>query len=203
MTKPSDVFDRDHEWGALVEFVASGRPGAALGLVYGRRRQGKTYLLEALAELSGGPYVAALEQSSTQNLARAAEAYQRASGARGRVVFSTWEQAFEALLSLGEGVAEPVLVVIDELPYLLGAAPEIPSVLQVLLGPRSAAAKRYRTRLVLCGSALSIMSGLLSGTAPLRGRANLELMVHPFSYRDAARFWGTAGDPELSMVLHA
>ena len=28
-------------------------------------------------------------------------------------------------------------------------------------------------------------------------------MVHPFSYREAADFWGTAGDPELSVMLHA
>ena len=43
--------------------------------------------------------------------------------------------------------------------------------------------------------------GLLSGRAPLRGRAGLELVVHPFGYRDAAVFWGL-GDPRLAMQVH-
>jgi hypothetical protein len=43
---------------------------------------------------------------------------------------------------------------------------------------------------------------LLAGHAPLRGRASLELLVHPFGYRDAARFWGAA-DPELAALLHS
>ena len=197
MAKPSDVFDREHEWSALERFASSERAGATLGLVYGRRRQGKTYLLEALVEVVGGTYVTALEQSAAQNLARFAAAYQRAEHTQGRIVFASWEEALSALLSL-DG-----LVVIDELPYLLQTAPELPSVLQALLSPRSPVARQSRTRLVLCGSALSTMRGLLAGSAPLRGRAALELMVHPFSFHDAARYWGTALDPELSVMLHA
>ena len=33
---------------------------------------------------------------------------------------------------------------------------------------------------------MSVMGGLLSGPAPLRGRAGLELIVQPFGYREAA-----------------
>lgn len=202
MTKPPDVYDRDREWEALDRFVGSDRPGTTLGLVYGRRRQGKTYLLESLVEAAGGTYVAALEQSTTQNLARLADAYRRASGTAGQVVFPTAEAAFAALLSLGEGAASPRLLVVDELPYLLGGFPELPSVLQDLLRPRSGAGVRSRTRLVLCGSALSAMRGLLGGSAPLRGRASLELMVRPFSFRDVAGFWGI-DDPAAAVMVHA
>lgn len=46
------------------------------------------------------------------------------------------------------------------------------------------------------------MGQLLAGQAPLRGRASLELLVRPFSYRDAARFWG-AEDPRLAVLLHS
>ena len=203
MDKPSDVFDRDREWASLERFVAADRRGATLGLVYGRWRQGKTYLLQALVEAASGTYVTSLQQSAEQNLARFAAGYQVATGARGRVAFSNWEEAFSALLSLGEGAKTPVLVVVDEFPYLLVSNPEIPSLLQALLSPRGVPARHHLTRLVLCGSALSTMRGLLTGTAPLRGRASLELMVHPFSYREAADFWGTAGDPKLSVMLHA
>ena len=49
---------------------------------------------------------------------------------------------------------------------------------------------------------MSVMGGLLSGRAPLRGRAGLELLVHPFGYRDAARFWEIS-DPRLALLVHA
>src|ERR1019366_4990702 len=42
----------------------------------------------------------------------------------------------------------------------------------------------------------------LSGRAPLRVRAGLELLVHPFGYRDAARFWEIS-DPRLAVLVHA
>ena len=45
-------------------------------------------------------------------------------------------------------------------------------------------------RLILCGSAISVMADLLSGTRALRGRAALDLRVRPFGYRDARRYWG-------------
>jgi hypothetical protein len=49
---------------------------------------------------------------------------------------------------------------------------------------------------------MSVMGGLLSGSASLRGRAVFELIVHPFGYRDAARFWGIT-DPKLAVLVHS
>jgi hypothetical protein len=37
--------------------------------------------------------------------------------------------------------------------------------------PRAFAGRRSRARILLCGSAMSVMGGLLAGNAPLRGRA--------------------------------
>lgn len=203
LRKPADVFDRRHEWAALDGFVNSGRAGASLALVYGRRRQGKTYLLEALVEAAGGFYWPALRQSATQNRERLAAHYQAFTGGRAGVRFSTWEEAFGALLALGEEAPAPVPIVVDELSYLLEGDPSIPSVLQALLRPRGPAARGWRARLILCGSALSTMRGLLAGTAPLRGRADMEMVVHPFGYRDAAEFWGVARQPDLAVRLDA
>ena len=47
------------------------------------------------------------------------------------------------------------------------------------------------------------MRGLLAGSAPLRGRAKLELLVQPFDFRDAADFWDVLDEPELAFRLHA
>lgn len=47
------------------------------------------------------------------------------------------------------------------------------------------------------------MRRLLDGTAPLRGRAQLDLMLRSFRFRDAAEFWGLAGRPEVAFRLNA
>ncbi len=201
MRKPADVFDRTHEWDRLAQFCTKVAPGTRLGLVYGRRRQGKTYLLDALAEASGGFYFAGLQQTGRQNLNDLARRYAHYVGSRAEVTFPDWDAALDALLALGDN--EPTLVVIDELPYLLADAPELPSLLQRKLGPRTEVARHYKTRLVLCGSAFATMQELLTENAPLRGRANLEMVVHPFDYRDAARYWGVSADPALAVRLHA
>jgi uncharacterized protein len=61
---------------------------------------------------------------------------------------------------------------------------------------------RSRTRLLLCGSAMSFMGRLLSGTAPLLGRAGLEMIVPTLDYRLAAQFW-EIGDPQLAVLLYS
>lgn len=203
MQKPPWLFDRDEEWRALTRFAASRGQGASLGLVYGRRRQGKTYLLETLAHQYDGFYVSALQQSGAQNRRRLASLIQQFTGARLVPALDTWEDAMQAVLALGEERTRPVVAVLDEFPYLVDSAPELPSILQDLLRPRGAAATSWPTRLILCGSAISTMSGLLAGSAPLRGRAALELVVHPFGYRDAASFWGVTGDLDVAFRLHA
>ena len=196
------MFDRAGEWQELSDFVGAGRSGSALALVYGRRRQGKSFLLDAVTEAAGGFMFTGLEQSATQNLARLAEEYGRFTGSPAPVRFDTWAQAITALMTLGADRPEPIPVVLDEFPYLLNGAPELPSLIQDAFRPRSEAVTTWRTRLVLCGSALSVMRGLLAGTAPLRGRASLELMVHPFGFRQAAEFWGV-DDWDVAARLHA
>ncbi|MCP3819476.1 ATP-binding protein [Streptomyces sp. A3M-1-3] len=199
--KPQRLFARDTEWGALSEFTGSAQPGATLGLVYGRRRQGKTLMLELLARETGGFLFAATQQSEAQNLADLGRAYAEYRGIRRPVLFADWREALDEILRIGEESELPV--VIDEFPYLVAATPALPSYLQQALSPLSHAKEHTRTRLILCGSALTTMAQLLSGGAPLRGRASLELVVRPFRYREAAAFWGVATEPELAFRLNA
>jgi hypothetical protein len=100
------------------------------------------------------------------------------------------------------GRERPVPVVIDEFPYLARAAPSLPSVIQAAYAPRRAERTESRTRLLLCGSALPFMGGLLSGNAPLRGRASLDLTVQTLNYQLAARFW-EIDDPRLAFLVNA
>jgi hypothetical protein len=106
----------------------------------------------------------------------------------------------DALPRLGED--RPVTAVIDEFPYLARANPSLPSVIQAAFGPRREERMHTRTRLLLCGSAMSFMGRLLSGTAPLRGRAGLEMIVPTLDFRQAALFW-SVGDPRLAVLLYS
>ncbi len=201
VTKPERLFDRDGEWRELAEFIASPQPGAALGLVYGRRRQGKTLLLELLARQSGGFLFGATQQSEAQNLADLGSAYAAYRGLRQPVVFRGYREALDELLRLGQ--KRPTAVIIDEFPYLVAATPALPSYLQQALSPLGYAMEHTMTRMIVCGSALTTMSQLLAGSAPLRGRARLELVMRPFGFRVAAGFWGVGHDPDLAFRLHA
>jgi hypothetical protein len=53
---PQDMVGRQAEWARLGDFAASGEEAASLGVVWGRRRVGKSFLLESLVEQSGGFY---------------------------------------------------------------------------------------------------------------------------------------------------
>jgi hypothetical protein len=201
--RPRGLFDREREWRDLVGFGAARRPGVGLGVVYGRRRQGKSFLLRRWVEASGGIYHQALEENGTRALARFGGTVARARGLSGEVTFRDWGEALAAGLDAAGGGC----LVLDELPFLIAGSPDLPSAIQELVDRRrgdggSARRKTGAGSLVLCGSAVTVMTELLGGARPLRGRASLELIVHPFDFRQARAFWGTKSI-ELAFVLHA
>ncbi|MFG2956179.1 ATP-binding protein [Streptomyces sp. NPDC048291] len=207
--KPSRVFDRGAEWDALTAFANRPVPHAALGVLSGRRRMGKTYLLRALVEQCGGFYFGATDATEAESLRQFSAALAEHVGSPVPFSFASWDDAVTYLFGLSTGARtpggqapdSPFLAVIDEFPYLVRAAPELPSLIQRAIDRGQV--EESRMRLLLCGSAMSVMGGLLASSAPLRGRAQLELVVRPFGYRAAADFWGVATDPALAARLHA
>ncbi|MGH3933088.1 MAG: AAA family ATPase [Pseudonocardiaceae bacterium] len=141
MRKPDELHARDQEWDSLVDFVGDLSAGATLGLVYGRRRQGKTLMLELLAEVTGGFMFTAREQPDRQNLQELSAAYARHAALPTSLAFDNWSDVIDALLGLGSTAAEPVPVIIDEFPNLVARAPGLPSMIQIALSPRSHAAR--------------------------------------------------------------
>lgn len=198
--KPDDMFDRGWEWSELTAFATSEGPGPRLGVVSGRRRQGKSFLLQALAEATGGFYYAAVEASAAESLRLLGEAIARYTDAPAPARPSDWGEALELLFSLAADHQLPLII--DEFPYLVRNAPALPSQLQAALGVRSGRHLERHPRLLLCGSAMSFMGSLLSGTSPLYGRAGLDLVVHSLGYREAAEFWNIT-DPRLAVLTHA
>lgn len=206
MERPGDLFDREREWAALTRFATDEGPGMTLGTVYGRRRQGKSYLLRRLVRAVGGFYHQAQEVERAPALQRFADDVASTMGLpAGQLAFPGWDAALRAALRTPPGGPAPGprrLVVIDELPYLLAHSPEIPSILQLMYDDATDDGTSPPTSVILCGSALSVMTGLLSGAQALRGRARLDLLLRPFDARLAARFWG-ADDPEVAFQVGA
>jgi len=197
MRKPARIFARDQEWGHLARFAAASTDSPQLGVVSGRRRQGKTYLVEALAKQTGGLYFGATQATETESLTLFATAIGDHLQIPSPPRFDSWDDAVRFLFSID---SSPGPFVIDEFPYLSAVSPALPSILQREID-RAAFAGR-QTKVLLCGSAMSVMGRLLSGTAPLRGRATLELVVRSFDYLLAAEFWGV-GDPRLAVLVHS
>jgi uncharacterized protein len=200
LAKPDDMFDRDVEWMELAAFASDARPGATLGVVSGRRRQGKTFLLRALCQATGGFYFAAEEATDGESLQQLGSALGAHLKLPSALRFSDWHVAVDALLSLG--TEHPIPVVIDEFPYLARANSALPSILQNAIAPLRPEREGSRSRLLLCGSAMTFMGTLLSGSAPLRGRAGLEIVVPTLDYQLAAQFWDIT-DPSLAIKVHA
>jgi uncharacterized protein len=198
--KPGDLFDRDVEWADLQGFVRSTDPGLHIGVLYGRRRLGKSFLLRRLAREHGGLYHMSLEEEPAPALQRFADTIGQARGlSAGQLRLGDWMEAFRTALS----GPEP-LVVIDELPYLLANAPgaSIPSILQSLVDESRDTPAALAKRVILCGSALALMAEILSGSKALRGRARLDLLLRPFDYRTAAEYYGIE-DAEVAFRLYA
>lgn len=195
------MFDRDADWQALVDFVLDPQQRPLLGVVSGRRRQGKSYLLNALAEAFGGFYFEAAEATEVESLRMFGAAVARYTGAPAPLAFSTWREALAVVFELAADRQLPIII--DEFPYLMKASPGLPSVLQGIIDQHSHTdTGRGQPRVLICGSAMSVMGELLAGTAPLRGRASLEIVVNPFDYALAARFWGI-NDPVLAVMTNA
>ncbi|WP_407937051.1 AAA family ATPase [Kineosporia babensis] len=201
MERPAEMFDRHREWEALTSFATDPSPsGARLGVVSGRRRQGKTFLLRALCQATGGFFFAADEATDRESLTRLGSALADHLDAPAPLTFETWHAAVDALLALGRERRIPV--VIDEFPYLVKANPQLPSIIQNALAPLRPERDNSQVSLLLCGSAMSFMGRLLSGNAPLRGRAGLELVVPTLDHLLAAQFWGIT-DPLTALKVNA
>lgn len=185
---PDDMVGRRNEWDHLCDFLNSGLEGASLGIVWGRRRVGKSFLLESATEQTGGLYYPATRGSRVEALRELGARIGTLQGASAPLALQSWDEVMDALLALGR--ERETTVVLDEYPYLLEHTPELDSVIQRAFGPRQSGRLASRTRLVLCGSAMSIMAKLLTGTAPLRGRAGLDLRVSPFDFRVARALHG-------------
>lgn len=172
---------------ALLEEAHAAR-GSVLLPVYGRRRVGKSELLVRFLKDHRGVYFVGKTAPAGLQL-------RELLGEAARVLdepllaslpAEDWKQRLIDIESRFQGTGKLVLV-LDEFQWIVGASPELPSVLQELWDRRWKASGRVM--LVLCGSYVGFMEReVLGAKSPLFGRRTGQIQLRPFGYREAAAF---------------
>ncbi|MCD8348952.1 MAG: ATP-binding protein [Lachnospiraceae bacterium] len=154
-------------------------------VMYGRRRVGKTTILQEFSARHDVIFYSAQEKNDSLNLQDFSGTIQRYFDRQILAPFLSWEDAF-SYISRRTGEEKTVLI-IDEFPFMAGPNPSVKSILQHEIDHFW---KDMNILLILCGSSVSFMVNDVMGyESPLYGRATATLEVLPFDYLDAARFF--------------
>jgi len=168
--------NRVDEIGRLDTLLARGGGFAA---VYGRRRIGKTRLLVEWVRRHAGVYTVADQSASHIQRRYLAEAVASRLPGFADVEYRDWRSLLTRLSRDAAAAGWRGPLVLDELPYLVLVAPELPAVLQRWVDHEAG-----DLVVVVAGSSQQMMQGLvLNGDAPLYGRAREILDVPPLDPR--------------------
>ncbi|MBW3079180.1 ATP-binding protein [Bifidobacterium simiiventris] len=175
---------RQHELIALQRMYDSKR--FEMMVIYGRRRVGKTALIDHFLDGKTALYFTARQQNSRlilQSFAMAIAAYFN----QPEVDFRSWDNAIDYLVSQARRHAgDKLVIVLDEFPYAAEAEPSLPSILQIAIDH---GLKDTNTMLILSGSNQGFMESKVLGVhSPLYGRRTGQIKLQPFDCFDAARF---------------
>ena len=151
-------------------------------VLYGRRRVGKTALINRFISDKKSIYFMGVESNAKQNLENLSQSIMEfASGLSTEVSFSSFQAALEAVFSLAEH--ERIILAIDEYPYVARASKSLASTLQLLIDKYKDTSKLM---LILCGSSMSYMEDhVLAYKAPLYGRRTAQIKLQPFDFDEA------------------
>ena len=170
-----NFIDRTEEMERLGRLVE--RNEGSLAVVYGRRRLGKTRLLLEWVGRHDGLYAVADLSSAEIQRHYFAEAVASRLPGFADVEYRDWQVLLSRLASEAKRAGWRGPIVFDELPYLVLASPELPSVLQRWVDHE---ARDARLVIAVAGSSQRMMQGIvLSSDAPLYGRAREILEIRP------------------------
>lgn len=161
-------------------------------VVYGRRRIGKTSLLNKFVEDKNHIYFPAEEVNDQLNLQKFSKILGEKLGISNFPAVDDWNTLFSII---NEKFADEKLVlIIDEYPYAATANKSLNSILQHVIDYEF---KNTNIFLILCGSSMSFMeNSVLGEKSPLFGRRTGQLKINPLDYYDAAKFYPDAGNED-------
>lgn len=186
---------RERELSTLDKFYASRK--FEFVVLYGRRRVGKTALLNHFIEDKPAIYFIGVESNEKQNLENFSKCIlEYTSGISADNSFLSFQAALETVFRLSE--KERLILVIDEYPYAARASKSLASTLQLLID-------RYKDRsklmLILCGSSMSYMEDhVLAYKAPLYGRRTAQIKLLPFDFEETCRCFGNFSNEEKAIA---
>jgi len=155
-------------------------------IMYGRRRVGKTTLIQEFIRDKKAAYFLSLETSERINLENFSKSILNIimDNVKNPPKFLNFSDAFETLADLA--AEERIILVIDEYPYLAGSVQGISSIIQAQIDIKL---KNTKLFLVLCGSSMSFMENQVLGyQSPLYGRRTAQFKIQPFNFFESARF---------------
>jgi uncharacterized protein len=153
--------------------------GGGLGVVWGRRRVGKTRLLLEWVRECNGTYIVTDQSASIIQRRIFAEAVSKRFRGFADVEYPDWNSLLGRLAREARATGWHGPLVIDELPYLALSSPELPSVLQRWVDHEM---KDASLTTVLAGSSQRMMQGLVMDAAsPLYGRARENFSLKPLT----------------------
>lgn len=168
-------------------------------VVYGRRRVGKTRLLVEFTRNLPSIYFSADENTDALNLAKFSRSViDHFSGDDLFSGFDSWEKALRYIAQ--KSTDQRLVLVIDELPYLVENNRSLLSIFQHAIDHLLGETKLF---LILCGSSISFMEDeVLAHKSPLFGRKTGQIIVHPFDYQEASRFF-PGYSPEENIIAYS
>ncbi|MDR0920823.1 MAG: ATP-binding protein [Lactobacillales bacterium] len=153
-------------------------------VIYGRRRVGKTTLIQEFIENKKVIYFQAVEANAKTNLELFSAAITQSISSP---VYESFTKAFEAITECA--TREKIVLIIDEFPYLASAEKSTSSLLQRFIDQKW---KNMDFQLILCGSSMSFMEKqVLGAKSPLYGRRTAQLKIEPFTFEETREFFPT------------
>jgi len=177
------MVDRDVEAAELAGLLR--RRGPVLALLYGRRRVGKTFLINHVWPDAQTFYYVASDATTEFNRRDLLSELGRWLGTElNPDDYPTWRTIFRLLLQVR--APDPVVVILDEYQYLRTLEEDVDSQLAAVWEEyKNRGGVRDRFVLVLCGSIVEIMERLDSAGSPLYGRIDWKHRLQPFDYWNA------------------
>ena len=155
-------------------------------VIYGRRRVGKTALINQFIEDKKAIYFMGVESNAKQNLENFGKNIMEfGTGIPTEAAFLSFQAALEYVFQLAE--KERLILAIDEYPYVARSSKSLASTLQLLIDKYK---DNSKLMLILCGSSMSYMEDhVLAYKAPLYGRRTAQMKILPFDFADTCRYF--------------
>jgi len=181
----STFINRQAELAVLNERYA--RKGAEFIILYGRRRIGKSELIEHFLKTTPGIRFLAREESKHLQLKKisrdCAEFFE--DSFLQRSPFGDWDSFFAYLAGKTK---DRLVIAIDEFPYLVKEDPSLPSIIQEHWDTRL---KDSGIVLILSGSSIAMMEEYtMLHSSPLFGRRTGQVLLHGFRFVDVLDYIG-------------